>query len=126
MDKRLKKDILILVFFIISLTIKFTEGYSFVTPFIQLLLSKHFLLESYHLRKYNKDVKNIQDDFCKIYSKNNTLKVLAPEIILNLIKYESMLSSYKITLSNSVFKENNPRLTKEWNVLKVKYNLNNI
>lgn len=121
--KRLKNDIIICILLFISLAIKFTLGYSAIIPMIQIILSKEFLLESYNLRIYNKQINTILTELCNFYSSINkkAIKELEPELIGILVRYEGILSSHKIILDDDIFNENNERLSKEWAKLKNKY-----
>lgn len=93
-------------------------------PVLQILLSSLFLTELVHhvnfITKLNQLFERFKEDFSK---KTNNEEVLQ-RAVLFFLDYETILAYNKAPLSDSVYKKLNKKLSKEWEEIKLRYEIN--
>ena len=101
---------------------------NFAVAILQLYLSKYYLQELVTIRSYVRDIKEvydrIQDLFDDTMAKEQLEKGIPhPKEIYCLIEYESNISWYKLFLDSKLYNKLNEDLTKEWEQIKIRYQI---
>lgn len=92
-------------------------------PVLQALLSSMFLTELVHHLNFCRKLEDLFERFRDYFdSKSDTSRTLQ-EATLFLLDYETTLAYNKAPLSDSIYKENNEKWTKEWEALKKRYDI---
>jgi hypothetical protein len=103
------------------------QGYSSVlTMVLQLSLPIFLISDAVNHSIFCLRMKNILDSFCRLY--NDLLdetqnKNKEPEIILNVLNYETTLSTFNLLISEKKYNENNKLLSEKWENLKKQYKI---
>ena len=121
--KMIKKEAIFFgfVFFIYICSVLFLEK-NILIIILQLLLPIQIMKEFITLCLFYSKVKDIYEDYKKIYS-TTTKNKRVPYIIKNIILYEKLLSNYSIMLSSRIYRKQNDKLSKEWNLIKIRYHI---
>ena len=93
---------------------------------IQLTLPLLLLNQSIKLSLYIYRIRRIYENYRRIFqdlNKINNKDYKNPEIIINVIEYESTLSWGGILLSTKKYNKLNPELSKKWEENKIKYGI---
>lgn len=111
----------IIFLFIYLISIFFVEKKILVIVF-QLLLPLYVIKDFVQLNMFKAKVETVYDCYKKIYTSTKRSDQ-GPIIINNVISYEKLISSYSIQLDSKIFNKMNPKLSKEWEGLKIRYKL---
>lgn len=101
------------------------RNHSIAIPILQLFLSSSFLMEvAFHLAFYFR-LSSLYEKFKFFFSQTKvTKKKIIQEAFFMVLEYESTLAYNKSAISDATYKKMNLQLTKEWNDMKVLYNIN--
>ncbi|MEZ0007624.1 hypothetical protein ABH942_003009 [Flavobacterium sp. 28YEA47A] len=126
--KSLKKKWIVNLLIIILIIALALQGYNSVLSMIlQLSLPLFLISDAINHSIFCLRIKNILDSFCRLYNDltNETdHSKKEPEIILNVLNYETTLSTFNLLVSERIYKQQNPILSKNWEKLKKHYKLN--
>ena len=119
--KNLLFAVLILTFAIFGFNNAFILLVQLTLP---ILLFQEALNHTLFVYRINRVLKNFRRLFNDL-KETNDIKSKRPEILLNVLEYETILSSGGILLDSKVYQEMNPELSKKWEQLKKDYEINN-
>lgn len=123
----LKKVLFSFLPFILFLLFAFygARNYRIAMPFLQLFLSTSFLIEGvYHIVFYFR-LSSLYERFKVSFLRTRvTKKEIIQDAFFMVLEYESTLAYNKSEISDAVYKRMNLQLTKEWDDMKVQYNIN--
>lgn len=97
----------------------------FAIPMVQILLSSLFMTELVHHINFITKLEQLYERFietiCTI--KNMDEKQILQEAVLLFLDYETTLAYNKAPLSDAIYEELNEKLSKEWEDIKVRYDI---
>lgn len=101
------------------------RNYRISMPFLQLFLSTSFLIEVvYHIVFYFR-LLSLYERFRDSFSRTRVTKnEIIQDAFFMVLEYETTLAYNKSEISDAVYKRMKPQLTKEWDDMKVLYNIN--
>ena len=101
------------------------RNYRFAMPFLQLFLSTSFLIEVvYHIVFYFR-LLSLYERFRDSFSRTRVTKnEIIQDAFFMVLEYETTLAYNKSEISDAVYKRMKLQLTKEWEDMKVLYNIN--
>lgn len=108
----------------IFLAITLSGNRSLVVMFLQLALPFLLLSKAFKHFLFVNKIERIYENFRKMFNNfSKDSKTVVPEILLNVIEYESILSWANILLDTKIYDNLNKDLSIKWNNLKKEYNL---
>lgn len=109
-----------IVFLIVLTTFGFiNNNYSY--SILQIVFSRILIINYFELFMYNLNTTQVHEEIEKLIENglnNKNYLDYEAQILKLLIKYETNISNYKIFLDESIYKELNPLLTKNWTEIK--------
>jgi hypothetical protein len=111
-----------LVILILILLVVFFTDQTVLVAVVQIALPFIIFQQTIRLILFHSQIKNIVDNYKHIFDAVNTANRDAL-IVSNVINYEKSLSWSGIQLDSKLFDKLNPKLTHDWEALKVKYNI---
>lgn len=109
-----------IVFLIILITFGFINN-NYTYSILQIVFSRILIINCFELFMYNLNVTQVHDEIEKLIENglnNKNYLDYEAQILRLLVKYETNISNYKIFLDESIYKELNPLLTKNWTEIK--------
>lgn len=117
---------LAMIVFIISVAL---QGFNTVLSMvIQLTLPIFLISDAINHSVFCLRMKNILDSFCRLYNDligESDVKKKEPEIILIVLNYETTLATFNLLVSEKIYNRYNPKLSEDWEKIKMQYKLNN-
>lgn len=92
-------------------------------PILQILLSTLFLTELVHHINFIAKLNQLFERFKEFFSKKADNNQILQEAVLLFLDYETTLAYNKAPLSDSVYKKLNKKLSKEWEDIKIRYEM---
>lgn len=117
--KNLKINIFILLFLLAGILFGFLNA-KILSVILLVYLSKIYvvnLILIYQLNRYTEELEKEIKSLWDLYINNNNSLIFKGRVISLYVRYESIISHYKVILDEDVYKEVNPILTEEWKKL---------
>lgn len=92
-------------------------------PILQILLSSLFLTELVHHINFITKIDQLFERFKEVFSKKPDDSRVLQEAVLLYLDYETTLAYNKAPLSDSFYEKLNEKLSKEWEVIKARYEI---
>lgn len=93
-------------------------------PALQILLSSLFLTELVHHVNFIAKLNQLFERFKEEFSQKTNSEEVLQRAVLFFLDYETTLAYNKAPLSDSVYKKLNKKLSKEWEEIKQRYEIN--
>ena len=92
---------------------------------IESILPLVFVQSALKLSLFVSNLDNLRESFASFFTsiKDSDFSKKEPEALKNVITYEKILASSSIQTDSKIFSKLNPSLTKEWEEMKIKYNI---
>ena len=92
-------------------------------PIVQILLSTLFLTELIHHINFITKLEQLFERFIEVITKKMDCSQTLQEAVLLFLDYETTLAYNKAPLSDKVYEKLNEKLSKEWEEIKIRYDI---